>query len=205
VIKALMIDVDGVIVDGRPADGRHWAAELDTDLGISLVSLQNALFKPHWGRIVTGQADLYDCLMRVLPEIAPHVTPDRLLSYWFEHDARLNHRLLQDLATLRTKGMQAFLATNQEHARAQYLMATLGLAAHVDGCFYSAEIGHRKPQPRFFQIVALRVGLPPGNLLLIDDAEDNVSAARAEGWHAARWTADQGLTQILTKAFPPDA
>jgi putative hydrolase of the HAD superfamily len=48
-------------------------------------------------------------------------------------------------------------------------MGTLELAAHVDGCYYSAEIGHRKPRAEFFQIVALRVGLAPDNLLLIDD------------------------------------
>jgi putative hydrolase of the HAD superfamily len=201
VIKALMIDVDGVIVQGRPADGRHWAAELDTDLGISLVSLQNALFEPHWERIVTGQAELRDCLTRVLAEIAPHVTPDRLLSYWFAQDACLNRRFLWELANLRATGLRAFLATNQEHTRARYLMETLELAAHVDGCYYSAEIGHRKPRSEFFQTVARRVNLPPDKLLLIDDSEDNVRAAHVAGWRAARWTADRALTDIVATAF----
>jgi putative hydrolase of the HAD superfamily len=205
VINALMIDVDGVIVEGRPADGRHWSAELDADLGISRTALQSALFKPHWERIVTGQAELHDCLTRVLAEIAPHVTADRLLSYWFEHDARLNHRFLQDLASLRAKGMRAFLATNQEHSRARYLMETLELSAYVDGCYYSAEIGQRKPRVEFFQVVALRVALPPDNLLLIDDSEDNVGAARAAGWRAARWTADQDLSEILATVLAAEA
>jgi putative hydrolase of the HAD superfamily len=107
VIKALMIDVDGVIINGRPTDGRHWTAELETDLGISLVALENALFKPHWERIVTGRASLHGCVTRALAEIASHVATGQLLSYWFEHDARLNHRFLWDLATLRAKGLQA--------------------------------------------------------------------------------------------------
>jgi putative hydrolase of the HAD superfamily len=198
VIKVVMIDVDGVIVDGRPTDGRHWAAELETDLGINVVSLQNALFKPHWERIVTGRAELHECVARALAEIAPHVEPDQLLSYWFEHDARLNHRFLDDLATLRASGLRAFLATNQEHARMRYLMETLRLAAHVDGIYYSARIGHRKPRADFFHTAARGVGFPPDTLLLIDDAEENVSAARAAGWCAAHWTAGQRLADLAT-------
>jgi putative hydrolase of the HAD superfamily len=197
-----MIDVDGVIVNGRPADGRHWATELEADLGVSPVDLDVAFFKPWWERIVTGRASLREPLTNVLGQMAPNVTPDQLLSYWFEHDARLNQQFLRDLATIRANGLPAFLATNQEHDRVRYLMETLGLSAHVDGCHYSAEIGHRKPRSEFFQIVALRIGLPPDNLLLIDDSEDNVRAARAVGWHAARWTADRALTEIVATAFP---
>jgi hypothetical protein len=34
-LKALMVDVDGVLVDGRPEDGRHWTTSLEEDLGFS--------------------------------------------------------------------------------------------------------------------------------------------------------------------------
>src|SRR5438445_11438304 len=110
---------------------------------------------------------------------------------WHTGSARildLNHELLDDLATLRRGGLRVYLATNQEHERARYLMNTLGLAAHVDGCHYSAAVGHRKPTPAFFDAVACNVGRPRGELLLIDDAEENVRAAIDTGWCAVRWT-----------------
>ena len=28
-IQALMLDVDGVLIDGRPEDGRHWQTSID--------------------------------------------------------------------------------------------------------------------------------------------------------------------------------
>jgi HAD superfamily hydrolase (TIGR01509 family) len=59
-------------------------------------------------------------------------------------------------------------------ARAQYLMDTLDLSAHVDGCYYSAAIGQRKPASAFFEIVVSKVGLRPFELLLLDDAGANV-------------------------------
>jgi putative hydrolase of the HAD superfamily len=196
-IKALMIDVDGVIVNGRPADGRHWGAELETDLRLSFAVFQDSFFKPHWEQIVTGRAGLRDRLESVLAEIAPGITQEELLKYWFQHDARLNDRFLQDLAVLRSDGLRAYLATNQEHERARYLMHDLGLASHVDGCHYSAAVGHRKPHDQFFRTIARKVSLPPDELLLIDDSEENVRAAVAAGWLAAHWTPSQTLSSIM--------
>ena len=200
VLKALMIDVDGVLVNGRPSDGRHWSTDLDADLGLSFDVLQDAFFKRHWNRIVTGRADLRTCLAGVLSEVAPTLTVDHVLNYWFGQDARLNEELLRDLATIRLGGIRAYLATNQEHERTRYLMNTLGLAAHVDGCHHSAAIGHRKPRPAFFLAVARRVGLHPEELLVIDDADENVRAAVQAGWHAARWTGQERLGDIVTRA-----
>jgi putative hydrolase of the HAD superfamily len=198
VIKALMIDVDGVIVNGRPADGRPWSSELATDLGLNFSHLQAAFFKPYWEQIVTGQIGLRDCLKGVLSEVAPNVTLDELLAYWFQNDARLNEEFLKELMEARSENLQIHLATNQEHERANYLMNTLGLSAYADGCHYSAAIGYRKPSPEFYRIVALQVGLPPDELLLIDDTEENVEAAIKAGWQAMRWTAKQTLRSMLT-------
>ena len=43
-IKALMVDVDGVLITGRPADGRHWAADLEADLGLSFEKIHTEFF-----------------------------------------------------------------------------------------------------------------------------------------------------------------
>jgi putative hydrolase of the HAD superfamily len=196
-IKALMIDVDGVVVGGRPSDGRPWATDLESDLGLSFGVLRDAFFRPYWEDIVTGKADLRERLAGVLAKTAPKPTVEQVLAYWFQQDARLNVDLLKDLAILRSGGLQTYLATNQEHERAHYLMNTLGLAAHVDGCHYSAALRHRKPHVGFFQTVASRVGLPPGALLLIDDSDENVLAAIDAGWHAVRWTGDDRLIDLV--------
>ena len=198
-IKALMIDVDGVLVNGRPSDGRHWSADLEADLGLSFRVLEDAFFKRHWDQIVTGRADLRACLAPILSEISPTLTVDRLVTYWFEQDARLNEELITELATIRLRGLSAYLATNQEHERARYLMHKLGLAAYVDGCCYSAAIGHRKPTAAFFAVAASGVELQPRELLLIDDDSDNVRAAIKAGWCAARWTGESRLDNLLGK------
>ena len=116
-IRALLVDVDGVIITPRPGG---WAVDLERDLGLSSATLQQHFFVPHWEDISLGRAALHDRLPAVLAEHAPHLTSQQLAVYWFEHDAQLNHPLLADLAVLRATGVQLHLATIQEHERAAY-------------------------------------------------------------------------------------
>jgi putative hydrolase of the HAD superfamily len=64
-IKALMVDVDGVLVDGRPEDGLHWQTSMEEDFGFTPDKLHRAFFAPHWEDIVLGRAALMErCLLR---------------------------------------------------------------------------------------------------------------------------------------------
>lgn len=189
-IKALMVDVDGVLVDGRPEDGRHWQASVESDFGFAPDTLREQFFAPYWENIVLGRAALMEHLTTALQAIAPHVRPEDFVSYWFARDSRLSAPLLQELAALRAAGMRVYLATNQEHMRAAYLMDKLGLAEHVDGIFYSAGLGAKKPDPEFFARVQAAVGLRGEEMLLIDDTRQNIEAALQAGWQALHWTTE---------------
>lgn len=183
-----MVDVDGVLVDGRPEDGRHWLTSLEEDLGFTSDALHEQFFAPYWENIVLGRAELMEHLTTALQKIAPHVSPAQFVSYWFEKDSRLVAPLLAELSLLRSAGIRVYLATNQEHLRAAYLMEKLGLAEHVDGIFYSARLGAKKPDVEFFANVQAAVGLCGEELLLIDDSRQNVEAALRAGWQALHWT-----------------
>lgn len=157
-IKALMVDVDGVLIDGRPEDGRPWHTSVEQDFGFTPDTLHEQFFAPHWEDIVLGRAGLLERLSTALQKIAPHVSPAALVSYWFERDSRLVALLLPELSLARANGVGVYLATNQEHLRAAHLMDTLGLAEHVDGIFYSARLGARKPDTEFFAKVQSATG-----------------------------------------------
>lgn len=194
--KALMVDVDGVLVDGRPEDGRHWHTSIEEDLGFTSHALQEQFFAPYWEDIVLGRAGLMEHLTTALSTIAPHVSPAQLVSYWFERDSRLVTSLLLELSSARSAGMRVYLTTNQEHLRADYLMEKLGLAEHVDGIFYSARLGAKKPDPEFFAKVQAAVGLRGDEMLLIDDSRENIEAALKAGWQALHWTKESSPNDL---------
>lgn len=192
-----MMDVDGVLVTGRPTDGRHLFAELEADLGLSPDRLRESFFTPFWEAIVTGREGLTERLAPVLAKIAPKVSAERLIAYWFENDSRVDQSVLAVVKQYRALGVPAFLATNQEHMRADYLMQQVGLGEHVDGIIYSAALGCRKPAAEFFDRAAAIAGAHPADIVFVDDTLANVEGARKRGWNAVHWTNERPLDEVL--------
>ncbi|MFP8904063.1 HAD-IA family hydrolase [Streptomyces atacamensis] len=62
--------------------------------------------------------------------------------------------------------------------------AAYGFGALVDRIVYSHEIGVLKPDPRAYEAVCAAMGARPGGCLFVDDAPENVEAAREFGMWA---------------------
>jgi putative hydrolase of the HAD superfamily len=196
-IRVLMVDVDGVLVHGRTVDGRPVFSDLKADLGLSYERLRAEFFNRHWEAIVTGREPMLPRLAAVLAEIAPEISPDQLVAYWMRNDSRM---LPEDLAAMdeaRAAGLKVYLATNQEHIRAAYLMDEMGLGAHVDGIAYSAALGVRKPDADFYRLAAAQVGAAPEEIGFVDDVAENVAAARRAGWRAVQFTGAETLREVI--------
>lgn len=172
----LALDIDGIVITGRPGDGAPWATGLEADLGLSLAWLQRAFFGPHWAGIVTGQKPMRPILEGLLPDGGAA----RFINYWFAQDARLNGALLKAVGDLRAKGWRVILVSNQESERAAHLWTGLGLRNHADEVYVSATLGYAKPDPRFFEAVCNK----EGSCHFLDDDARNVEAARCVGWRA---------------------
>jgi putative hydrolase of the HAD superfamily len=76
-------------------------------------------------------------------------------------------------------------------------MEKLGLAAHVDGIFYSAALGHRKPSDEFYAKATEGVKASPADIVFIDDVLENIEGARRFGWQAIHWTGATTLHDAL--------
>jgi putative hydrolase of the HAD superfamily len=198
--RALMVDVDGVVVV-RPR-GDRWDAKLAVDLGVDPDDLRRTFFDVHWPDVVLGRADLHDRLARALAELGVDVDVESLIAYWFEQDSTLDHELLDDLARLRRAGVELHLVTVQEHRRAAYLWDVLGLRERFDGLHHSAAVGASKPDYEYFLKVEERIGLRGADLLLIDDSPQNVAAAREVGWRSRLWTRGTTLAEALAEVDP---
>jgi FMN phosphatase YigB (HAD superfamily) len=75
--------------------------------------------------------------------------------------------------------------------------------AFLDPMFFSAEIRACKPSPEAFAAVEAGLGLPPGDILFIDDTAANVDAARARGWDAIHFTANlQLMADLAARGLP---
>lgn len=192
-----MVDVDGVLITHPNPGG--WSANLEIDLGISLLALQHRFFNHDWPDVVHGRAALRERLVPALAEIAPETSPDALIDYWFRNDAHLDQRLLEELQDLRAKGFELYLATVQEHERAAFLWDQLKLRDRFDGMHYSADLGYCKPNRAFYRAAEAASNLPPEAIFFVDDRIENISAAKECGWTSALWTGQDTLRDLMRK------
>ena len=194
-MPVLVLDLDGVVVRGHP-DGGRWDKNLERDLGIDASAMQEKFFGPHFQNIAIGEADLFDTLDRVWPELSCKATAREFIDNWFQMDSRLDRDVLGLVDAWRGTGLRAYLATIQEHHRARHIWNIVG--EHFDRMFYSAELGARKPDPLFYERVMERLpGVVASDVIFLDDSVANVEAAAASGWNARHFTSSEDLRDAI--------
>lgn len=181
----ILFDLDGVIIRGFHAKAERtyrWDQNLERDLGIAPKDLTEHFFEPEFDDVLRGKKPLKDSLQKALSALGHGDKTDELIVYWMTHDSNLDHEVIDIVKALRSRAIPLYLATNQEHIRAEYLWNTLKFKDYFQEIFYSAKIGHKKPEAAYFHTINDRIGAE--NILFFDDREDNIKAAHAAGWDA---------------------
>jgi putative hydrolase of the HAD superfamily len=114
------------------------------------------------------------------------IEPDRFLRA--VHDGLPGPFLRPDpdlLSALASCGMPVHIFSNAPGDYVRRAVRLLGLEAHVDRLFDLESSGYEgKPHDAAYRVVEEALGVPPSDLLFLDDSLDNVRSARARGWEA---------------------
>ena len=97
-----------------------------------------------------------------------------------EENVALLHRL-------KAQGARVHALSNFAHEKFDLARAEYPFLDAFDVAVISGREGVAKPDRRIFEILLERVGLPPGELLFVDDSLKNVEAARALGIEALHY------------------
>lgn len=110
--------------------------------------------------------------------------------FWDVYLGELNGEMAEYFRGLRPRYRTALLSNSFVGARARE-QARFHFEEMTDLIIYSHEEGIAKPDPRIFKLTCERLGVVPGEMVFLDDAEPNVTAARELGIHAIlfRYTA----------------
>lgn len=178
-IKALLLDVDGVLVNSE-----MFSRQYERDFGVSHEKL-DPFFEGEFKQALIGAADLKVILQPHLGEWGWGGTVESLLEYWFKVEDHLNESLVGYAQKLRLAGIKCFVVTNQEQHRVRYLLENMCFAKDFDGVFASSHVGITKPNIEFFERVYEKLlGFEKSELLFWDDQEKPVVAAKEFGLHA---------------------
>jgi putative hydrolase of the HAD superfamily len=155
--------------------------------GIEPAQLHDAFFQRGWAEAINGRRSVEDGLAEALAQIGTTADVESVLACWFDADYVPIADTFELARRAAHAGCRVVLATNQEHRRAAYLHRRIGAAFPLDGVVYSADVGHQKHDPRFFEVASdlLRLNFSErSNIVFVDDVMQNVEVARSFGWRA---------------------
>jgi putative hydrolase of the HAD superfamily len=188
--QIIFFDVDGVLVHGyhaRTELRKCWDENIERDFGINRERFaKEFIFGPFIQSVIVGTTSLQEELKNWLPKFGYNGDPQIFLDYWLQKDANENSALIAQIKRLKEKAdVRLFIATNQEHNRAKYLMEQMGFASYFEDIFYSARVGARKPDRAYFDWISHRLNITGQQKpIFFDDTPAVVKAARDYGWEA---------------------
>jgi putative hydrolase of the HAD superfamily len=191
-IKAICFDADGVVVNPQ----MQFAKLREMKLGISN-EMAEPFFKGIFNDCLIGKADLMDVLPPFLRKWNWQGSIEEFVSLWLKTDHVIDIELISIIKKLRQKSIICCLATSQERYRADYMKKEMGFQEMFDHLFISCEMGVQKPDAAYFQLIETNLQLPGESILFWDDRQQNVNAARAQGWKAELYTDYENFLETL--------
>lgn len=178
ILKAIIFDMDGTLVDNIPYHRDAWLAFLKKQ-GIHLN--ESEFHAQNHGNI--------DEMMR---RFFPHIQDKQMLydlgqekesTYrnLYRPHIREVHGLTSFLQTIQSKGIQALLATMGDPPNIDFTLDSLGIRSYFSFTTGGHEVIKGKPDPEIFLLSMRKAGLKPEECLVIEDSQGGILAAKRAG------------------------
>jgi putative hydrolase of the HAD superfamily len=198
-IRVAAWDFDGVLNRNVQNGQFAWSRSFERDLGLSIRSFSAHLFAGRFQKAMVGE----DCLIEIVTDWTEangaRGRTREILDYWFTTDAIPDEETLRIVRALKARGVQNVMATNNEVQRAAFIEHDMGFHAHVERIFAAGRMKVAKPDTAYFAHIEAALGADPATILLVDDMDENILAARARGWQAFHFT--EGAHGALAEAL----
>ncbi len=208
-IKAIIFDLDGVIVDTAHYHYLAWK-RLAGELGIDLTIQHNELLK---GVSRMRSLEIILDLGGVkLSETEKERIANKKNKWFVEYVNEMKPEEIfpgvkELLKSIRSKGLKVALASSSRNAPT--VIRLLNIEGEFDAVVDGTMIVHSKPDPEIFLLAASKLGVPPSACVVFEDAEAGVEAALAAGMKCVGVGSPQQLQRAnyivkSTAEFPMD-
>jgi beta-phosphoglucomutase len=181
-LAALLIDLDGTLVDTADANYAAYAAALrEAGVAVGREAFDRAATGRHWRQFLPGligaaEADPVRVAARKR-EIYPRMT-----AY-----TQVNHGLV-DLAHSLRMTLSLGLVTSASRTSAEAVLGAHGLAPLFETMVTGDDVAEPKPAPDAYLLAAARLQVDPEQCLALEDSETGLESARRAGMQTLRIT-----------------
>ncbi|MCL4263367.1 MAG: HAD family phosphatase [Anaerolineae bacterium] len=201
-LRAIVFDMDGLMVDSEPLSRQAWDEFLRPYGGQISDAMQS--------QIIGLRADVSARLIQetfAIPLSVPEIIAQRAEIY-----ARIRAQgvpimpgLVELQAAIAARNIPWAVASSSGRHHVAEILAQLGLADTVYATACGDEVAHGKPAPDLYLLAAARLSLDPADCLALEDSLPGVQAAIAAGMAVIAipngHTADADFSQA-TAVFP---
>lgn len=197
-IKAVIFDMDGVIIDSEP---------MHTKAAILAMKKYNVDVDMDYLQKFVGSTTTYMC-QKLVEEFSLEITVNELLEYNDEMKQKLlmeeGHIVIpyitELMKSLYENNIRLIIASSSPSKDIEEVMDSLSIRQYFIGYVSGAMVAHPKPAPDIFLEAANRLGVEPSECIVIEDSFHGVTAAKAAGMTCIGFINPNSGMQDLTKA-----
>jgi HAD superfamily hydrolase (TIGR01509 family) len=178
-LKAVLFDMDGVIIDSEPQHARA-----------AVLALQkyNVNITIDYAYQFIGTTTYHMC-QKMVEDFSIEATPEELLLTNEEMKAYLSQTegyeaipyIVDLMNDLHSHGIKMIIASSSSGASIKDVMQFLKIDTLLDGFISGTNVAHPKPAPDIFLAAASQLGVDPSECIVIEDSYNGVTAAAAAG------------------------
>lgn len=201
-IKAVLFDMDGVLIDARDWHYHALNAALQP-FGFEItyedhLSRFNGLSTGAKLNILTEEFDFPESLHMLVNE----VKQDRTLRIAGQFCYPIvQHQIL--VSRLRKKGFATGVVTNSIRKTAEILLSHAQLLNMIDVLVTNQDIQNQKPSPDCYLLACSKLGLSPSEVLVIEDGDYGITAAKLAGCRVIQVNSPSDVSlELLAEELP---
>lgn len=184
VVRAVVFDIGGVLEITPEMDfAQRWEKRLGLVSGVIGERLLDV-----WagGAVGAISEDAVHQAIRERLGLSGQQVTELMADMWEQYLGVANTELVDYARGLRLRFRTGILSNSFVGARERE-QAAYGFEDLVDEIVYSHEVGMCKPDPRIYELTCARLGVPPEEMVFLDDVDVAVEAARQAGIHAVHY------------------
>ncbi|REE25604.1 HAD superfamily hydrolase (TIGR01509 family)/HAD superfamily hydrolase (TIGR01549 family) [Winogradskyella pacifica] len=198
-LKAVLFDMDGVIVDTEPLHRKAYY-QMFNDVNIEVDDLLYESF--------TGQSTINIC-KRLVDHFNLNDTPEHLVSikrkhfkFLFENDSDLTliEGVLERIKDYHINGLKLVVASSASMPNINRIFDRFDLNQFFVGKFSGADLEKSKPHPEIFIKAAEHTGFDKKECMVIEDSTNGIKAAHSAGIFCAGFKSEHSSGQDYTLA-----
>lgn len=178
-IKALVFDMDGVIIDSEPI---HTELTVDVLKDVGVTPTENEIYE----FVGVRNEEMWDALIKrynINESIEKLMARQKAYKIERFFNAKLEpiDGVLDLLRAANRKGLKIALATSSPRYFAKYVLKAVKVAVFFDILVTADEISNSKPDPEIYLKAAEALGLLPDECIAVEDAYYGIMAAKSAG------------------------